>query len=144
MSCSAKEKWRESSLDAPMSTAPSFLKRPPTHMPSRTSCRRFFEDRWTTCSYLWFGANNSTPKNLPSYRRSYKQVRALRRNRNEPNSRDLVRSAAQCASTNWSFCHAGGGLLASRRAGQSKASACFLSRSVPLVFGGSGYQHTLE
>jgi predicted transcriptional regulator len=47
--------------------------------------QRSFEGQWTTFSYLWFGASSSTPENLRSYRRSYKPVRAWRRNRNEPN-----------------------------------------------------------
>src|SRR5579872_70417 len=126
-----------------MNTAPSFLKRQPTRMLSRTSCRRSFEGQWTTFSYLWFGASSSTPKNLRSYRRSCKPARAWRRNRNEPNSRKLIRSAAQCASTNWLFCYLGGGLLASRREGESKGSTFLLSRSAALLGGGSGYQHLL-
>src|SRR5258708_4005506 len=130
-----------------MSTAPSFLRRQPTHMLSRTSCRRSFEGQWTTFSCLWFGASSSTPKNLPgcrrSYRRSYKPVRAWRRNWNESNERDLIRSAAQCVSTDWFFCHRGGGLLASRREGESNASIFLLSHSAPLLCGGSGYQHLL-
>src|SRR5271156_6113266 len=111
-------------------------------MQSRTSCRRSFEGQWTIFSYLWFGASSSTPKNLRSYRRSYKPARAWR-NRNEPIERDLIRSAAQCASTNWFFCHAGGGLLASRPEGESTASIFLLSHSASLLCDGSGYQHTL-
>src|ERR1700719_4064236 len=105
-----------------MNTAPSFLKRQPIHMLSRTSCRRSFEGQWTTFSYLWFGASSSTRKNLRSYRRSYKPVRARRRNRNEPNSRDRIRFDVECVPADWTLCDRDCGLLASRRESESKVS----------------------
>src|ERR1700744_5757823 len=111
-----------------MSTAPRFLKRHPTRMRSKTSCRKCFEGQWTTFFYLWFEASSSTRKNLPSYRQSCKPVRPQRRNRNEPNSGDLVRSATQFASTNWFFRPHGGSLLAPCREGKSKTSILLLSR----------------
>src|SRR5882762_6563376 len=112
-------------------------------MLSRTSCRRSFEGQWTTFSYLWFGASSSTRKNLRSYRRNYKPVRARRRNQNEPNSRDRIRFGVECVPADWTLCHRDGGVLASRREGESKVSICFLSRSVPLLSGGSCDQHHL-
>src|SRR5258705_1545604 len=143
MSCNAKEELRESSSDVHTNTAPSFHKRRPIRTLSRTSCGGFFEGQWTTFSYLWSGASSSTGENLRSCRRSYKPGRVRRKNRNEPNSRDLIRSSAQCASTNRYFCRCGGRLLASRCQGESKASIFLLSRSPFLLFGGSGYQHPL-
>src|SRR5258708_7311998 len=112
-------------------------------MLSRTSCRRSFEGQWMTFSYLWFGASSSTRKNLRSYRRSYKPVRARRRNRNEPNSRDRIRFGVECVPADWTLCHRGSGLLASRREGESKASILLLSRSAPLLSGGPSDQHLL-
>src|SRR5215469_5096028 len=143
MSCNAKAKSRESSLDAPTSTAPWFRKRPPTHTRSRTSCGRFSEGQSTTFCCLWSEASSSTRKNLRSYRRSCKPLRVRRRNLNELTSRDLIRSSAQFSSPNRYLCHCGGGLLACRCEGESKASIFLLSHSAPLLSGSSGYQHPL-
>src|ERR1700733_11633672 len=143
MSSIAKEGSREGLLGVHTSTAPLFLKRQPTHMLSRTSCRRSFEGQWTIFSYLWFGASSSTRKNLRSYRQSYKPVRARRKNRNDPNSRDRIRFSVECVPSDRTLCHRDGDFLASRRESESKVSICFLSRSVSLLSGGSCDQHHL-
>lgn len=70
-------------------------------------------------------------------------MRARSRNRNDHNSGDIIRPAAQRVFLNWLFCHCGGGPLASRLEGESQTSTFFLPRGAPLLSGGSGYQHLL-